>query len=99
LLDLLNNQFGHSWEFIPKGDLEGSFNVENYYTCNPDARCEADGARVDFAVGAFFKLNYFPKGNDPVGSTVHWIQRVLTYYDVDNEDNIINEGIPLDKMD
>ena len=99
LLYLLNNQFGRSWEFIPKGDIEGSFNVENYYTCNPDFACEADGVRIFNSVGAFFKLNYFPKGNDPVGSTVHWIQRVLTNYDVDNDGNIINEGIPLDKLD
>lgn len=99
LLDLLNTRFGQFWEFIPKGNLEGSFNVENYYACGSDFACTLDGARVSNAVGAAFKLNYRPEGTDPTGNTVHWIQRVLINFDLDENGNIINDQVPIDKLD
>lgn len=71
LLSLLNRDFGHAWEFIPKGDLEGSFNIENYFACSPKFACELDNARRFNRIGAAFKLNYRPERNDPTGSTVH----------------------------
>lgn len=99
LLNLLYARFGQFWEFIPKGNLEGSFNVENYYACGSDFSCELDGARRFNSVGAAFKLNYHPEGADPTGNTVHWIQRVMVNYDVDENGQLINDQVPIDKLD
>lgn len=99
LLDLLNARFGRTWEFIPKGNLAGSFNVENYYACGSDFACTLDGFRVGNAVGSAFKLNYRPEGADPTGSTVHWIQRLLINFDIDENGNVINDQVPIDKLD
>ncbi|WP_017743439.1 nidogen-like domain-containing protein [Scytonema hofmannii] len=99
LLSLLNERFGRFWEFVPKGNLAGSFNVENYFACGSDFRCENDGRGVSNAVGAFFKLNYIPGEGDPTGSTVHWIQRILVNYGVDENDQLINDQVLQDILD
>jgi hypothetical protein len=99
LLYLLNQRFGNFWEFVPKGNLVGSFNIQNYYACNADFPC-IDGRYGPQGVGAYFKLNYIPdvERGDPTGSTVHWIQRILLNFDIENGE-VINDQIPNDKID
>lgn len=99
LLSLLNKQFGNFWEFVPKGNLNGSFNVENYYPCNPNYACTLDGGRISNAVGAAFKLNYFPEADDPVGNTIHWIQRILVNWSIDENGQVINDQVAVDRLD
>lgn len=103
LLDQLNSQFGRQWEFIPKGDLEGSFNIENYFACGSDFPCSHNGISRSDSVGAFFRLNYIPEGNDPTGNTVHWIQRVISNFDIGYDNNgkpiVIDDQVPKDRLD
>ncbi|MBW4557948.1 MAG: hypothetical protein KME59_18840 [Trichormus sp. ATA11-4-KO1] len=99
LLNLLDQRFGNFWEFVPKGNLAGIFNVENYFACGSDFLCENDRRGVSNAVGAFIKLNYIPGEGDPIGNTVHWIQRILVNYDIDENYRVIDDQVPKDKLD
>lgn len=78
------------WEFRrAENDLQGSFNLLNYYICGPQTiDCGAEiGIPASGGVGAMFDLRYYPAllppGDpipDPTGITrrVQWIQRVYS---------------------
>lgn len=103
LMNLLNQQFP-DWTFLQTGNLEGSFDIQQYYACSPRFPSFGCGGVEDFrgVVGAAFGLNYIPKegSSDPVGDNVHWIQRILSSYKpgspdgnydiIDNLDNTVD---------
>ena len=79
LINLLENTFP-DWNFEQKGNLEGSFDIQEYYACTPNYPLPGIGGcggLINSRIGAQFKLNYTPKGSDPTGDKVHWIQRII----------------------
>ncbi|WP_237396529.1 hypothetical protein [Okeania sp. KiyG1] len=84
-----------NWNFSSAtSDLSGSFDIEHYFACAPQTNCGAGGfPAIQGGVGAFFRLNYQPKDNDPTGNQVHWIQRVRSNY------NPIEDGVFTDIID
>lgn len=77
-------------------DLKGSFDILHYYACGTQTDCGAERtAPVRGVVGAFFDLKYNPQSEDPVGETVHWIQRVVSNHSLNpdihgNREDIID---------
>ena len=90
LLNDFSNKYPGRWEFRrAENDLQGSFNLLNYYICGPQTTdCGAEiGIPASGGVGAMFDLRYYPAllppGDpipDPTGLTrrVQWIQRVYS---------------------
>ncbi|MCL1470066.1 hypothetical protein [Argonema antarcticum] len=89
LLNDFSSRYPGRWEFQrAENDLQGSFNLLNYYICGPqttDCGAEIDDP-VSGGVGAMLDLRYYPvllTGDpvpDPTGITrrVQWIQRVYS---------------------
>ncbi|MDM9382709.1 hypothetical protein QUB80_18615 [Chlorogloeopsis sp. ULAP01] len=91
LLSLLRYEWREpEWNFVQVGGLEGSFDITAYNPCTP-VLGEFCGGRPDRAggVGAYFRMNYNPVGDDPRGDNVHWIQRIIKN----------TRGFEIDKID
>jgi len=90
LVSLLRDRFREpEWQFVRLGGLEGTFDMKGYNPCTP--------APFDFCggypyliggVGAYIGIDYKPKGNDPRGNNIHWIQRVIDNYEIVESDEI-----------
>ncbi|MFB2971563.1 PEP-CTERM sorting domain-containing protein [Aerosakkonema sp. BLCC-F183] len=90
LLNDFSNRYPGRWEFRrAENDLQGSFDLLNYYICGPQTTdCGAEiGIPVSGGVGSLLDLRYYPAllppGDplpDPTGITrrVQWIQRVYS---------------------
>lgn len=81
LHNLLGSLFP-DWDFQETGNLQGSFDIQEYYACAPDYPVPIFGMCGGFRksrIGAHFQLNYSPRpfSSDPQGDNVHWIQRVI----------------------
>ncbi|OJJ26859.1 hypothetical protein BI308_03980 [Roseofilum reptotaenium AO1-A] len=82
LLNLLESEFPN-WNFEETGNLQGSFDIQEYYSCAPNPLgYEWCGRHTLNSVGAHIRLNYNPQpfSFDPQGDNVHWIQRVIATF-------------------
>ncbi|MDJ1170348.1 hypothetical protein PMG71_12990 [Roseofilum sp. BLCC_M154] len=101
LLKLLNNFSRHQggkWTFVPaENDLQGSFDIQSYYACGPQAQCGVEDLLVPKinGVGAHFDVEYHPAGaTDPIPGdisnnprAVQWIQRIKNNHRSSNNDD------------
>ncbi|MBD2485115.1 PEP-CTERM sorting domain-containing protein [Planktothrix sp. FACHB-1365] len=98
LLNSFSNMYPGRWEFRrAENDLQGSFNLLNYYICGPQTTdCGAE-IQDPFSggVGGMLELLYYPvllpPGDpipDPTGVTrrVQWIQRVYSNHSLEPDD-------------
>jgi hypothetical protein len=97
-----SRRYPGKWIFETGQELEGSFNIKDYYACGPQTDCGISSAKG--GVGSNIYLQFDPKGNDPKINSANpvklkWIQRVksnhsLTTYIHNDIENIldINRG-------
>lgn len=103
LLSNFSRRYPGKWIFETGTELEGSFDIKNYYACGPQTDC---GREAFFpskgGVGSSLFLEYHPKGNDPkIDSTnprrFQWIQRVKSNHSLTTDrhndiENILDIG-------
>jgi hypothetical protein len=102
LLANFSRRYPGKWIFETGQELEGSFNIKDYYACGPQTNCGLSSQKG--GVGSNIYLQFEPQGNDPKINTANpaklkWIQRVKSNHslttDIHNHiENIldINQG-------
>lgn len=77
-----------TWTFnAATADLNGSFEIANYYACGANTLCGTErGVTATGGVGSFIDVSYIPGTDDPTpaGNDLHWIQRVFDNHNVTN---------------